>query len=259
MMDDIINQMPASMDNTTPVARRVQRVRHELRLRELRVLHTAALGPGFVSVTLGGDALTDFVSLGFDDHVKVFLDTGAGEPVKRDYTPRRFDAARRELTIEFALHGPGPASDWARQAAPGQRLVVGGPRGSMVLPVDWDWQLLAGDATALPAIARRLEELPAGARVTVLAQVDHPDDRRVWTTAADVQTLWTASATNWLAALRTLDLPPGEGFAWCAGEAAVMAQARAILARSHGLPREAMRVAAYWKRGAEAYHAAVED
>ena len=53
MMDDIINQIPASMDTTTPAARRVQRVRHELRLRELQVLRTTALGPGFVSVTLG--------------------------------------------------------------------------------------------------------------------------------------------------------------------------------------------------------------
>lgn len=47
----------------------------------------------------------------------VFPD-GGERPEVRDYTPRRFDAAARELTIEFVLHGDGPASGWAARAAP---------------------------------------------------------------------------------------------------------------------------------------------
>lgn len=248
------------MDVSTPPVRRVQRVRHELRRRELTVLRAEPLGPGFVNLVFGGDELAGFTSLGFDDHVKLLFDAAPGEePVRRDYTPRRHDAARGELHIEFALHAHGAASDWARQARPGQRLTIGGPRGSMVIPTDLDWHLLAGDATALPAITRRLEELPAGARALVLAQVDDAADQRVWRTAADVQTQWVGSSDAWLAALRALPLPQGEGFAWCAGEAQVMARARAILVQDKGVPREWQRVSAYWKRGAQAFHADIED
>src|SRR6187551_1837070 len=98
--------MNESMESPVPT-RRVQRVRHELRRRELEVARVDRLGAGFVSVTFAGPALADFVSASFDDHVKFILDADTPAPVGRDYTPRRFDAAARELTIEFALHGDG--------------------------------------------------------------------------------------------------------------------------------------------------------
>src|SRR3954470_3621218 len=107
------------MEPVTPV-RRVERVRHELKRRELEVLRVEQLGAGFVSVTFAGESLSDFVSASFDDHVKFMV----GEEVRRDYTPRRFDTAAGELTIEFALHGHGAASEWARSARPGDRVVV---------------------------------------------------------------------------------------------------------------------------------------
>jgi NADPH-dependent ferric siderophore reductase len=129
----------------------------------------------------------------------------------------------------------------------------------MVVPTDYAWHLLAGDATALPAITRRLEELPAGTRALVLVHLDDAADQRSWATAADVTTQWLPDAEAWLAALRALDLPEGEGFAWCAGEARVMAQARAILVHDKGVPRECQRVSAYWKAGAQAFHADIED
>ena len=53
--------------------------------------------------------------------------------------PLRFDAAARELVIEFALHGDGPAANWAAQTQPGQRVTIGGPRGSFIVPLDFDW------------------------------------------------------------------------------------------------------------------------
>ncbi|MDT7838030.1 siderophore-interacting protein [Aquabacterium sp. OR-4] len=239
--------------------RRVQRVRHELRRRELQVRQVQPLGPGFVRIVFGGDELEGFTSLSFDDHVKLLFDAAPGaDPVRRDYTPRHFDPVRRELSIEFALHEQGAATDWARQAAPGQRLAIGGPRGSMIIPTDYAWHLLAGDSTALPAINRRLEELPAGAQALVLVQVASPADQRPWHSAAQVQTQWVHSTEAWLAALRALPLPAGEGFAWCAGEAQVMAQARALLVHEKGVPRECQRVSAYWKLGAQAFHEDIE-
>ena len=240
--------------------RRVERVRHELKRRDVQVARVEQLSPHFRRVTFTGDALRDFVSLSFDDHVKLFFapaDDGA-EPARRDYTPRSYDNAAGELQIEFALHGEGAASDWAAQAAPGQTLTVAGPKGSLIIPVDYDWHLLAGDETALPAVARRLEQLPPGARAIVLLQVADLADRRELRSRADVRVTWVGDNAELLAAVRALDLPAGEGYAWCAGEAAAMAALRRVLVEDKGHPRDAIRAAAYWKRGATAHHENLE-
>ena len=240
-------------DVIAPPARRIQRIRHELLLRELEVVRVERLSPHFASITLRGDSLASFRSDSFDDHVKLFF----GETARRDYTPRAFDRERRELTLEFALHGAGAASDWARQAEVGQHLRVGGPKGSMVIPLDYDWHLLIGDASALPAVHRRLEELPPSARVLVVLQASDPQDRRSIASAAQVDLQWVGTTQELLAAVAALTLPDGEGFAWAAGEASAMAQVRALLVNK-GMLKEALKVAAYWKAGAEAFHETLE-
>ena len=245
--------------STTSTVSRVLRVRHETRRRDLAVVRVDDISPHFRSVTLGGDALADFISASFDDHVKFILDAGGTAPVMRDYTPRRYDASTRELTLEFALHGDGPAADWAARARPGVLATIAGPRGSFIIPLDYDWHLFVGDETALPASARRLEELPAGARALVLAQVDDALDQRVFASAATVNVQWVARANELIDALRALALPTGEGYAWCAGEAGAMATVRRVLVEEKGHSRHAIRAAAYWKRGAVAHHENLED
>ena len=230
--------------------RRVQRVRHELVRRDLQVHAVRMISPQLKAITLAGPALAGFVSASFDDHLKLMIEGPDGQPVRRDYTPAHFDAERLELTIEFALHGHGQASEWARHAQVGDAATIGGPRGSMIIPVDYDWHLLAGDLSALPAITRRLRELPASTQALVLLLTDQADARPMVSQATlTVQHVSTPAA--FLSSLQALTLPAGEGFAWCAGEAQLMAQARDLLARHHRLPKEAMRVAAYWKQGTE--------
>ena len=53
--------------------RRVQRVRHDLLAREVRVSRVRRISPGFLSITFTGESLASFVSLSFDDHVKLML------------------------------------------------------------------------------------------------------------------------------------------------------------------------------------------
>ena len=265
----------------SPGLRSVQRVRHALKLRRLSVHAVRALSPHIVSVTFTGDDLHDFVSASFDDHVKLMLPPGPGQalvlpvpqpngekpslppgavaPVMRDYTPRRVDLAAGELDIEFALHGDGPAAQWAAQAAPGQQVGIGGPRGSFVVPPDYDWHLLIGDETALPAIARRLEELPPAVPAIVIVQVGDAADQRALSSRANVHVEWltaeSASAESALVnATRALKLPTGEGYAWAAGEARAIAQVRRVLVEEHGVDRHHVRAAAYWKHGAAAHH-----
>lgn len=238
--------------------RRVQRVRHDLVRRELQVRRVETLTPHLRSITFGSETLAGFVSLSFDDHLKLILQQPGEPPVMRDYTPRRFDAAALELTVEFALHGDGPAARWAAQAQPGQHVMIGGPRGSFIVPVDFEWHLLVGDETALPAIARRLEELPAQAQVHVLVLAADPADQRALPSAAAVSTTWVADGAAMLDSLRRWTLPAGEGYAWCAGEASLMAAVRRVLVEDKGHDPRAIRAAAYWKRNVSGHHETIE-
>ncbi|MBB3222956.1 siderophore-interacting protein [Pseudoduganella umbonata] len=239
------------MEAGRETASRVQRVRHELKRRDVEVVKVAPLGAHFVAVTFHGEDLADFVSASFDDHVKFIFDDASGEQVRRDYTPRRYDPTARELTIEFALHGDGKASAWARQAAAGQRVTIGGPRGSMIVPADYGWHLLAGDATALPAIRRRLEELPAGVRATVVIACD---DAVTLASAARLDVRQVADGAALVDAIRAMPLPGEDAFVWFGGEASVAAQVRDVVHGEKGFPRSASRISAYWKQGASDHH-----
>ena len=243
----------------TVSASRVRRVRHELKLREVEVTRVESLTPHFRSVTLQGPSLADFVSASFDDHVKIIIQPDGGEPVRRDYTPRRFNASKGELVVEFALHGDGPAAEWAAGAVVGQRLTIGGPKGSLIIPVDYEWHLLVGDETALPAVARRLEELPATTRASVLIHTNDPADRRELSSAATLDQRWVSTAAELIAAVRGWTLPAGDGFAWCAGESSAIKSLRRILVEDKGHDRESIRAAAYWKRGAIGHHENLHD
>lgn len=237
---------------TTP--RTVQRVRHEIKMRDVKVTRISQTGANMLRLTFGGEALEDFVSLSFDDHIKFIFSDGVAEPVRRDYTPLDHDRERRELSLEFVLHAEGAATTWARQARIGSPAIIAGPRGSMIIPMDYDWHLLIGDLSALPAITRRVNELPASTRVRAIIEVNNVADIRQFDSAAKLEVSWVTSATELISAVRTMSLPPGDGYTWAAGEGNTMKQVRTILLEEKGISKEAMRVAAYWKQGASDFH-----
>ena len=234
----------------------IERVRHDLKMREVTVARINRVSPGFASITFHGEALADFTSLSFDDHVKFMFNDASGEQVRRDYTPRRFDRDAREIDIEFALHGHGGAAEWARTATVGQTAIIGGPRGSMILPLAMDWHLLIGDDSALPAVTRRLEELPQDAQVQAVLLVDAAD-RRTFASAANAAIHWVSTQDELLQVLKDLPLQAGAGLAWGGGEAALMVRVRELLI-DKGLPRQAAKVSAYWKHGVADHHERLE-
>lgn len=257
-----------------------QRVRHPLRFRQVIVNRVERLTPHLVRITLAGEALEGFVSLGFDDHVKVFfpdpvtgvlaIPTAGAEgpvwpegarPTMRDYTPHHFDPVARTLQIDFALHQPGgPATEWAAQAQVGQTLGVGGPRGSLIVPTGFDWHLLIGDDTALPAIARRLAELPAGARAEVLIEVEDPADHLALPSAATLNVQWVyrssaeAGALPLLDALRRTQMPTGVFYSWIGCESTQAKALRAHLTTECLANPQWIRASSYWRRGSADSH-----
>ena len=257
-----------------------RRVRHELRFRQLTVKTVQRVTPHLIRIVLTGDALEGFTSPGFDDHAKLFFPDAAtgqltlptagpdgpvwpegGRPAMRDYTPRRHDAQANTLEIDFALHDAGPATQWAEQAKPGDIVGVGGPRGSFIVPTEFDWHLLIGDDTALPAISRRLAELPAGARVVVLAEVDSAADEIPFETQAELTLRWVhrQGAAPGLSpvlvdTLKTMELPAGDFHAWVGCESAIAKALRAHLVGERGANPKWVRASGYWRRGAVATH-----
>lgn len=159
-------------------------VQHDPRRRRLRVQWVEPVTPGMLSASLGGPDpdLAGFANLSPDDHVKLYLPDRDG--ARRDYTQRRHDTVAGELAIDFALHESGPATRWAREARPGDVIEVGGPRSSRIVPADFDWWLLVGDDTALPAIGHRLEEFSRGVPLTTVVAVDGFGEKQHLETAA---------------------------------------------------------------------------
>lgn len=237
----------------------IQRVRHEIKVRDVVVSRIRQTGTHLLSITFHGEALADFVSLSFDDHIKFIFPGATGEEVRRDYTPTGYDKQCREITLEFALHAEGAATDWARQARVGMPAKIAGPRSSMVIPMEVDWHVLVGDLSALPAMTRRMEELPASAQVKAIIEIGDDGDIRQFATAAQAEVIWVKDKEALLAALRALTIPEGTGYAWAAGEAQVMKQVREIFVTEKQLPKEVVKVSAYWKPGASDFHENLEQ
>ncbi len=236
----------------------IERVRREPKRRRLTVESVEALTPKMRRIVLTSPELADFVSLGADDHIKVFApDAGTPQGVAmRDYTPRAFDAVRGALTIDFVLHNAGPASDWARRAKPGDPHEIGGPRGSMVVADDFDFYLLIGDETALPSIGRRVESLRAGVPVTTIVLVDGPDEIQTFDTSADWRPIWRFRSgcgrddeTLLGEALAQWPTPPGDGYVWIAAEARAARTLKTHVLQDRGHPKAWLKAAGYWVRG----------
>jgi len=220
-----------------------------------------------IRVVFGGGNLSGFVWNGPAAHIKLILGPLPTEPdaraLSRTYTPRHFDAARGELTVDFVLHGEGPASTWAARAQIGQPMLIGGPGRSYALDAQAQWLLIAGDESAIPAIATLLEVVPDTLPTQVLIEVnDATDEYAIAPPRTNVGIRWlhraqplighgsTAPAgVELTAAVTDFQQPPGEGRVYVACEADAMRGIRRHLLKERALPREWITTRGYWKRG----------
>lgn len=182
---------------------------------------------------------------------------GDDELVSRVYTIRSVDAETGEVAIDFALHDhAGPASAWAARARPGDVVGMLGPSGGRAPAADR--HLMAGDETALPALARILADLPAEARGVAIIEVQDENEVQDIENRTGVELRWLfrgdarpGSTTLIEDAIRTIPGPAqGEDvFAWIACEFAAAQTIRAHLRQTWQLPKGRSLVTAYWRRG----------
>ena len=253
-----------SIEQTSPSVNgrhHISRVRHDTRRRTLTVTRTTTLTPQMLRVEFTSPELADFHSAAPDDHIKLFLPGRDGEACARDYTPRAFDPSEQTLTIDFLLHDAGPATSWAMRAAVGDELQIGGPRGSVVVPDDFDWYVLIADGTGLPALGRWLETLRPGASVVTACLVDGPAEVQAISTRAAWTPHWvyrSRSAEDDATALERVvesrTLPAGDGYVWIAAEAMVARRLRTYFITKRDHPPHWMRAAGYWLRGEPGVH-----
>ncbi|MGW0788108.1 siderophore-interacting protein [Streptomyces sp. NPDC002911] len=253
---------------------RAEKVGYPIGIRETEVVRTAMVGAGLLRVTLGGRGVEGFEAHAPDEHVKLLFPDPDGslrlpEPNgtmlrwprpalrSRQYTVRRYDPVAGEIDIDIALHDGGLASDWAREARPGAVMHLAGPPGGLIVPHSYDRYLLAGDLTALPAIARRLEELPRSAKGWAFVEVSDATEEIELSAPGGVEVRWlhsadpSAGAGDALArAVTGVTVPEGERvYVWVAGEAGQIKPLRRWVRDELRLEKADHDITGYWKRG----------
>ncbi|MFF2699579.1 siderophore-interacting protein [Streptomyces cyaneofuscatus] len=179
----------------------------------------------------------------------------ARRPWMRGFTVRAYDRERNAMTVDFVLHGDGgPASRWGAAARPGDVLGMVGPSSlyARPLPSGARRMLLAGDETALPAIATVLEALPGTTRALVYAEIaDAGEEVELPAAAGGAEVRWVHRdrGGSLVAAVRGAGAGlDGVDAAWVAGEASAVRALRRHLVGERGLPKGAVEFSGYWRR-----------
>ena len=178
-------------------------------------------------------------------------------PLMRKYTVRAVDLAAGTIDIDFVLHDDaGPGSGFAQVASVGDRVGVVGPGGGGL--VEADWYLFAGDETALPAIARMLEHLSAGARGKAFIEVADAAEIQPLTKKASIEIEWllrndrpAGSTTLLIDAIRATPFPGNDQrrYLWAGCEFEAFRAIRAFAREEKHLSKSEHLVVSYWRRG----------
>lgn len=292
------------------------------RVYRTRVAQIVRLSPHFTRITVRGEDLRHFGTVGRDQRIKLLFPSAGGvvpamvftEPiaewygrwrllpdsergVMRTYTVRAIRPEAQEIDIDFVLHGiDGPASAWATGAQEGDELILLGPDGrSQASGGGVEWQpgaartvLLAGDETAVPAIAAILETLESSGEAlsgSVCLEIPDAEDALDLRAPAGIEVVWlprsgagaTADAdiergskhparhgvlldeaVRARAGVLALDQRSGDAavdtgapgcYFWLAGEAGVVTGLRRHLVRDLGIDRRSITFMGYWRKG----------
>jgi NADPH-dependent ferric siderophore reductase len=256
-------------------------------LHTFEVVRTEQIASHMVRVVLGGAGFDTFTPVEFtDSYVKLAIvpknvdvdvlprpltvDSFREleptlQPVVRTYTVRKADAAEREITIDFVVHGEhGVAGPWAAAVQPGDPAYLMGPSGAYAPDPAADWHLLAGDEAAIPAISAAVEALPANAIGKVFLEVAGPEDEIAIAApeGVDVQWVYRGGRADLVPEEQAGDFAPlidaVKGAFWLPGQVqvfihgeaqAVMHNLRTYIRKDRGVEAKWASISGYWRRG----------
>ena len=232
---------------------------------ELIVQQSERITPNMQRITFGGAGLSGFPEDIASAYLKVsFPSKGSAadrlpdreSAAVRSYTVRSYDSSTGELEMDFVVHhDAGPASAWAEQASPGDKLSAGGPGPKKLLTLAGDWYLVVGDMSALPAIGANLAHLPQDAIGYALIEILDDADRQDLAVPANLDVIWlvnpdpTRSVEVVTSAVRSLRWLDGQCEAWVAGELNTVRAIRTWLKNECGMSRKHMYASSYWQLG----------
>ena len=258
-------------------------------LCRVQVARTRRVSPHVIRVTLAGDDLARLTPHGHDHWFRLFLPQEEGEtswdlpdrfgaagygaflripaatrPILRSYTVRELRPDARELDVDLVVHGDtGPATRWAQRARQGDPVaLLDQGRGYDYAP-DTDFHLLAGDETALPAIAGILRDLPRETTGLALVEIPVAADAQAVDAPAGVEVRWlprdssgSSDATPGRLALAALRAwtphSPTTLSAYLCGEHTLPTRGRRHLVAA-GVPKPRITFVGYWRAGQPAY------
>ncbi len=210
----------------------------------VEVVRVERITPRLVSVHLSGGDLTRFQEAAPTAHIKLFLPApGQDAPTLPTMGP------------EGRVWPEGAVRPTVRtyQAKPGDRLALGGPGGRFGADLDAPRWWIAGDESALPAVATLLDTLPASASAEVHLEVEGPDDEVALSSAAGLAVSWhhrrsPGAFGEELYDAATQATISGGTQVWVACEASAMRRIRRRLLDS-GVPHPALVTRGYWRLG----------
>lgn len=265
---------PTSASSPSPQQARPRKPRVQ---RLLEVIRTERLTPHLMRVVLGGEQFDEIeFPTDTDQYIKLLFADPALKlerpydlealreqlspqqmPVTRTYTIRHIDREQKQIWVDFVIHGEsGIAGPWAAHAKPGETISFFGPGSGYAPRPEADFHLLAGDESALPAIAAAVESMEAHARGVVVLDVADEDEEIALTTPEGVQVRWLHRGGDFspenarLAKhLQDMKLPTGDVQVFVHGEREQMKLIRRLLVKDWGMDRRAMSLSAYWAFG----------
>jgi NADPH-dependent ferric siderophore reductase len=261
------------MDETGADARVTRVRRAPPPFKQVEVRKVEPVTPRLARVTLTGPALEGYEAAEPAASVRLLLpERESGElvmvqwtgnefllpdgrrPAIRTFTPLTFDGDAHSLDLEIVLHGSGRASDWARTAQTGAPAALSGPGRGYAVDADAPAFFLAGDETALPAIAQLLASLPSDTPVDVHVEIGAPEARLALDDHPRASVTWYDSVPDappgsaLVAAVHAAEIVDGARV-WAAGEAAAMQRIRRYMFEERGIARPLTTVRGYWKHG----------
>jgi NADPH-dependent ferric siderophore reductase len=239
-----------------------------------RVIRRRSVTPHMVRLTIAEIVPAEGSPPSFGEHADEFFTLvvpdsarDGGEPAHRYYTVRAWRPEVGEFDVDLLLHGRGPATEWAARARVGDVVSFDDPSGHYRPPSDAEWIGLCGDATALPAIGRimqeRDEEADAGASAPVhlVLHVDDPVDRQNFPLRDGDTVQWVDAEGLVPQTLALIDVHAASdvpGYLWFSGEAGDMRKVRHRLRRELRQPTERWMTMGYWRRDRERWLARYE-